>query len=161
MVFATCIPVRPSDLDQIVHHSNYGPWLEIGRTELFRQVGISYGSMEQRGVLLAMTELWMCCKPWSHSTYGDSVVILTTPEEISSATMGFRYEVRRVDSFVAPEGRLTDEHLVSIEEHSHLVVAAKSKHAFADRGANPLSLDQVEPEVYERLRDTFANLFDA
>jgi acyl-CoA thioester hydrolase len=41
----------------VVHHASYIPWLEIGRTELLRQSGISYAHLEADGILLVIVAL--------------------------------------------------------------------------------------------------------
>lgn len=41
----------------VAHHASYIPWLEIGRTELLRQGGISYAQLEAGGVLLVIVKL--------------------------------------------------------------------------------------------------------
>ncbi len=41
----------------VVHHASYVPWLEIGRTELLRGSGISYKTLEERGVFLVIVKL--------------------------------------------------------------------------------------------------------
>jgi acyl-CoA thioester hydrolase len=40
-----------------LHHSHYLPFLEMGRTELLRQFGISYRELEERDVLFAVTRI--------------------------------------------------------------------------------------------------------
>lgn len=41
----------------VAHHASYVPWLEIGRTELLRDVGASYAAMERSGIFLVVTKL--------------------------------------------------------------------------------------------------------
>lgn len=38
-----------TDAMGIVYHTNYIKWFEIGRTELFRDMGIHYAVFESRG----------------------------------------------------------------------------------------------------------------
>lgn len=51
--------VRYSECDPmgVVHHAAYAPWLEIGRTDLLRAAGVSYATLESRGVLLVVVSL--------------------------------------------------------------------------------------------------------
>jgi acyl-CoA thioester hydrolase len=53
------VRVRYSECDPmgVAHHASYAPWLEIGRTELLRDVGASYATMERTGVFLVVTKL--------------------------------------------------------------------------------------------------------
>ncbi|MBM4107433.1 MAG: acyl-CoA thioesterase [Phycisphaerae bacterium] len=41
----------------VAHHSAYVPWLEIGRTEILRDAGVSYARLEAAGVFLAIVRL--------------------------------------------------------------------------------------------------------
>lgn len=41
----------------VAHHASYVPWMEIGRTELLRQSGISYAALEEQGILLVIVKM--------------------------------------------------------------------------------------------------------
>jgi acyl-CoA thioester hydrolase len=41
----------------VVHHASYVPWLEMGRTELLRDSGLTYAQLEAKGVLLVVVKL--------------------------------------------------------------------------------------------------------
>lgn len=41
----------------VVHHASYVPWLEIGRTEILRDTGITYADMERQGFFLVVVKL--------------------------------------------------------------------------------------------------------
>lgn len=41
----------------VAHHASYVPWLEIGRTELLRESGKTYASLEAEGTLLVIVKL--------------------------------------------------------------------------------------------------------
>ena len=41
----------------VAHHASYAPWLEIGRTELLRDCGVSYAALERAGVFLVIVKL--------------------------------------------------------------------------------------------------------
>jgi acyl-CoA thioester hydrolase len=41
----------------VAHHASYVPWLEIGRTELLRECGVSYAELERAGVYLVIVKL--------------------------------------------------------------------------------------------------------
>lgn len=59
----------------VVHHAAYAPWLEIGRTELLRDTGVSYADMERAGVFLVITRLE--CR-YRRPVYYDDVVEVRT-----------------------------------------------------------------------------------
>ena len=58
-IFETSVRVRYKETDQmgVVHHTNYIVWFEVGRTDLLRQLGLSYRDLEQRGILLPVVDL--------------------------------------------------------------------------------------------------------
>ena len=39
----------------VAYYANYLKWFEIGRSELFRRVGSSYRSLEERGCFLLLS----------------------------------------------------------------------------------------------------------
>ena len=41
----------------VVHHASYLPWLEMGRTELLRDAGVSYAQLEEQGVFLVIVKV--------------------------------------------------------------------------------------------------------
>ena len=57
--FAASLRVRYCECDPmgVAHHASYVPWLEIGRTELLRQSGISYAALEEQGILLVIVKM--------------------------------------------------------------------------------------------------------
>lgn len=55
----TKIRVRYAETDQMgyVYHGNYAAFFEVGRTEAFRQLGISYKDLEASGVGMPVGEI--------------------------------------------------------------------------------------------------------
>lgn len=55
----TRLRVRYCECDPmgVAHHAAYAPWLEIGRTELLRESGVSYAQLEAAGVFLVIVKL--------------------------------------------------------------------------------------------------------
>jgi acyl-CoA thioester hydrolase len=41
----------------VAHHASYIPWLEVGRTELLRDCGITYAALEASGTFLVIVKL--------------------------------------------------------------------------------------------------------
>lgn len=41
----------------VAHHASYLPWMELGRTELLRNIGQTYKMLEAQGVFLVITKL--------------------------------------------------------------------------------------------------------
>lgn len=75
----------------VVHHASYVPWLEIGRTELLRTSGISYKTLEERGVFLVIVKLDV--KYRRPVLYDDIVEVRTTWVGGSRIKIEHEYEV--------------------------------------------------------------------
>lgn len=86
--------VRYKETDQmaIAHHANYVVWFEIGRTDLCREAGFPYREIEERGLILVVTEI--VCRYRAPYHYDDEVLIRTTVSEAASRMMRFAYELR-------------------------------------------------------------------
>lgn len=88
------VRVRYSETDQmgVVYHGNYLPYFEIGRVEWLRNQGISYKSMEERGVALPIVNLSLNYK--KSARYDDILTIKTTFKSQSSVKIEFDCEIR-------------------------------------------------------------------
>lgn len=86
--------VRYKETDQmaIAHHANYVVWFEIGRTDVCREAGFPYREIEERGLILVVTEI--TCRYRAPYRYDDEVVIRTWVAEAASRRMRFSYELR-------------------------------------------------------------------
>jgi acyl-CoA thioester hydrolase len=54
----TEVRVRYADTDRggVVYHSNYLVFLEVGRTEMMRELGCTYAKLEERGFIMPVVE---------------------------------------------------------------------------------------------------------
>ncbi|MFW6331894.1 MAG: acyl-CoA thioesterase [Thermodesulfobacteriota bacterium] len=77
----------------VAYHANYLRWFEMGRTELFRHVGLAYRDIEDRGVLLPVSEAY--CKYLASARYDDMLAIETTLDPSVRAGMKFDYVIYR------------------------------------------------------------------
>ena len=91
----TKIRVRYQETDRmgIVYHSNYFVWFEIGRTELFKKIGLSYADLEGRGYFLLVTDAR--CSYKAPATYEDEIEIITRASKESGSVLTFDYEARK------------------------------------------------------------------
>lgn len=96
----TEIRVRYAESDQmgVAYHANYLIWCEVGRTDLIRQMGMSYAQMERDGVLLAVADAQL--RFHASARYDDVVRIVTRCTGVRSRMVTFTYELSRV----APDG---------------------------------------------------------
>ncbi|HVJ48648.1 thioesterase family protein [Desulfitobacterium sp.] len=89
----TKLRVRYAETDQmgVVYHSNYLIWFEVGRTELFRNLGLPYTIFEEQGLSLAVVEA--SCRYRRPAKYDDELVVYTHMENLSSRIIIFSYKV--------------------------------------------------------------------
>lgn len=95
----TKLRVRYAETDQmgIVYHSNYLIWFEVGRTELFRNLGLPYTVFEEQGLSLAVVEA--SCRYRQPAKYDDELVVYTRLEKFTSRIIKFSYQVMMEDIF--------------------------------------------------------------
>jgi acyl-CoA thioester hydrolase len=77
-----------------VHHASYFPWLEIGRTELLRDTGVTYRAMEQDGVFLVIVKLEARFR--RPGRYDDLIEVRTRITGGSRVKLHHEYEVVRI-----------------------------------------------------------------
>jgi acyl-CoA thioester hydrolase len=96
--------VRYAETDQmqVVYHSNYLIWCEIGRTEFIRAVYASYAELERQNVALAVVEASL--RFHSAARYDNLVRVSTTIRDVKSRTITFDYVITNAE---------TDERLVT------------------------------------------------
>jgi acyl-CoA thioester hydrolase len=105
--------VRYADVDQmgVAYHANYLRWFEVGRSEMFRSLGLPYRTLEEKGVLMPVSEVF--CKFVSGARYDDLLVIETRLDPRVRAGMKFDYRIFN-------------------EDGKHLVARGYTRHAFVD-----------------------------
>lgn len=91
----TCVKVRAiyadTDAMGIVYHTNYIRWFEIGRTELFRDMGIVDKDVEAAGINLPLTQVY--CHYILSVRYDDVVQIDTDIDYLKRASIKFSYQI--------------------------------------------------------------------
>jgi len=75
----------------IAYYGNYLRWFEMGRTELFRAIGVAYRTIEEGGVALPVTEVF--CKFHNPLKYDDILVIETSLDTRLRAGIKFDYRL--------------------------------------------------------------------
>ncbi len=84
------------DPQGVVHHAAYVPWLEMGRTELLRDAGLSYANLEHDGVYLVVVKLECSYRRPGH--YDDLLEVRTRVVGSSRVKLRHEYEIVRVES---------------------------------------------------------------
>lgn len=85
--------VRYAETDQmgVVYHGNYAQYLEMGRVEWLRQYGISYKSMEEKGIMLPVISLQMNFK--KPAVYDDLLTVETILKKTPSVKIEFDFKI--------------------------------------------------------------------
>ena len=91
----TRIRVRYAETDAmgIVHHAVYPVWMELGRSDLLRELGQSYAEWEQRGVMMSVAEVHV--KYRAPARYDELIEVRTRVKEAGRRKVVFAYEVLR------------------------------------------------------------------
>ncbi len=89
----TELRVRYADTDKmgVVYYGNYATFYEVGRTEMFREIGLSYARIEELGVCLPVVEL--NCKFHKSALYDEVLTIVTRVEKMPDVRIRFEYEI--------------------------------------------------------------------
>ncbi len=93
----TTVRVRYSETDQMhmAYYANHFIWMEVARTNHFRALGVPYGELEKKGVLLPVAEAH--CKYRKPARYEDDVEVHTAVTEVKRASIRIEYQLKRPD----------------------------------------------------------------
>ena len=129
--FATEYRVIYGDTDpfDVVYYANYFDFFERGRTELFRELGLTYRDVSHNGIYLPVSETY--CKFKSSATYDDLLVIETTVGFMKRVSIRFDYKIYR-------------------KEPSTLLVEGYTVHAFVNKDGKPR---RAPREVVEKVAE--------
>ena len=122
----TSFRVRYAETDQmgVVYYANYLVWMEIGRAEYCRAVGLCYADMEGAdGILLAVVDAH--CRYHASARYDEEIAVATSISEANRRLVEFRHEIRNRGTRV-------------------LLASGETRHVFLSRGMKPVKL----PEKY-------------
>jgi acyl-CoA thioester hydrolase len=117
-VYETRLRVRYAETDQmgVVYHANYIVWFEVGRVEMFREMGFAYSEMEQQeGTRLVVVDVR--CRYKTPARYDDLICVRTQLLNVRDSLVHFGYEILRDN----------DRVLLAEGETVHLVLGADMK----------------------------------
>ena len=126
------IRVRYAETDRmgVVYHANHFIWFEVGRVELFRQLGFSYKDMEEQdNCFIAVVDARCRYKAPAH--YDDEIIVKTWLKNIRESVIHFGYELLQVeDGSLIAEGETT--HIVADAQMRKTVLPEKYMKAFRE-----------------------------
>ena len=120
----TRLRVRYAETDQmgVVYYANYLVWMEVGRVECVRALGLRYKDLEQsEGLFLSVVE--SNCRYLYPARYDQEVIVETSVSKASSRMVEFGYKI----SSVEPE---------------RLLAEGFTRHIWLNREWKPTSLPQ-------------------
>ena len=85
--------VRYGETDQmgVVYHGNYAQYMEMGRVEWLREMGISYKNMEENGIMLPVISLHIDYK--KPAVYDDLIAVRTILKKTPAVKIEFDFEI--------------------------------------------------------------------
>ncbi len=98
---STTLRVRYGETDQMgySYYGNYAQYFEVGRVEALRKLGMSYKSLEDRGVMLPVSHFEVNYK--GPALYDDALEIITHVSELKGPRLIFHYEIHVEDKLIA------------------------------------------------------------
>lgn len=104
-VAETQIRVRYAETDKMgyVYYGNYAQYFEVGRVEALRELGLSYKTMEDEGIMLPV--LTFEIQYFKPAFYDDLLTIKTTIPEIPKARIIFEYETYNTKDDLLNKGK--------------------------------------------------------
>jgi acyl-CoA thioester hydrolase len=117
----TQIRIRYGETDRMgyAYYGNYLLYYEIGRTEMIRQLGLTYRQLEDNGTLLPVHSVQI--KYIAPAFYDDLLTLRTTLREYPGVSIKFEHEI------LNPEGKLINTgevKLVFVDSKTHRPIKA-------------------------------------
>jgi acyl-CoA thioester hydrolase len=96
--FTYQLRVRYSETDKMgyCYYGNYASYLEVGRVETMRSLGVSYKSMEDEGVMLPVLDFSI--KYLRPAKYDDLLSVKTIITKIEGTRIYFDYEIHNEEN---------------------------------------------------------------
>lgn len=84
-----------TDAGGVVYNANYLRYFEMGRTEMMRERSLPYSLLEERGLILPVTESYLRYK--APARYDDLITIDTCLAEMKKVSCRFNYRIVRIE----------------------------------------------------------------
>lgn len=132
MINETIARVRYGETDQmgIVYHANYFIWFDIGRTEFFRALGMTYKELEEQNVLLPVIDVG--CKYLVSAEYDDEIIIRTSIGKLKGVKLRYDYEIIRTGD-------------------NKLLAEGYTEHAFVDKDLKPINFKRKFRDIWDKI----------
>lgn len=109
------IRVRYAETDRMgyVYYGNYAQYFEVARVEMLRNLGISYKSLEDSGVILPVIDFTI--KYIKPAFYDDFLTVKITLKQMPNARISFDYETFNQENILL---NIAQTNLVFIDKNS-------------------------------------------
>lgn len=100
----THVRVRYAETDQmgIVYYGNYAQYLEVGRVELLRSIGITYAYIEQNGIFMPVLNL--NCQFHAPAYYDELLTIQTQIPQLPTTRIHIDYKIYNAQNKLLTSG---------------------------------------------------------
>ncbi len=108
--------IRYGETDKMgfVYYGNYAEFFEVGRVELFREHGISYKKLEDKGLLMPVLKLEI--NYHKSIGYDEEILLKTTLSKTEGLKVFFTYEIYNSEGKLCTTGETI---LIFINKDSH------------------------------------------
>ena len=121
VVYSDCDPFN------VVYYANYFTLFERGRTELFRDMGIPYSTIEKQGIYVPVSDTR--CRYKRSARYDDLLSIESAVQELKHARITIAYRILR-------------------NNHQELLAEGYTIHAFVNIEGKP---QRIPAEIIEKI----------
>jgi tol-pal system-associated acyl-CoA thioesterase len=87
-----------TDCGNIVYYANYLRYMERGRTELLRELGMELSGFHEQDTIFTVVEANV--KYRQPARYNDLLTVITAVKEISGASLTFQSDIRRGETLL-------------------------------------------------------------
>lgn len=115
----------------IIHHSNYIRWFEEARIDFMNQIGLTYKTMEQEGIISPVLEV--NCKYLQMMYFDDLATIKVKINDYRGVRFTCSYEIYNQNGILCTTGI--------------------SKHCFINQEGRPINLKKVKPEFDQLFKE--------
>ncbi len=134
------VPFSETDAMAIVHHSNHARYLERGRIEYLRLVGLDYAALMKRGMQYPVLEVRTTFK--KPITFDEVILIETAIAETTRTRLSFAYKIFSAKEMLAPS--------ITTEPYAGVAPSAlgESFHCCVNEKGRPI---EAAPDVVAKL----------
>lgn len=112
----------------IIHHSNYLRWFEEARIDFMEQMGLSYASFEQLGIMIPVLNI--SCEYKQPVRFNNNVLIHSVINSFNGIKMSITYTITDAENKVTYS-------------------TGETEHCFVNSSFKPVSLKRDYPEVFD------------